>query len=367
MSVSIKKLKGFLFWMVFTGILFSNHSYSYNYEVELVPKSNIFALLTANEYTDFDKAILTGKEMVSNYPNSPEGYILLTFVYTTFMNNYKTKVYDDEFYDMYKASKDILELILESDPKNTKAKFFFGVITSYFGIMQLRNDHFFSALRYGLKGMSYLKDTIDLEKVKEPMYDSYFGLSQFYYYRARFSKMFSWIPGVKDDVDRSYEFLELSKSNGFYMKSESVLSEFTMRISDNRVTDEMVDTLFTLRETHTNHIFLDNKMVDYYLLKQDYSNSLKYSFDVLDKINKEELSGFGAYLQIYYKIALSYYYLDDFHTSSVYLNNIKEKMLVYEDWYQNDYYLKAYRKLFRKVEAKMVNSEDKSDLSEQDD
>ncbi|HMB01569.1 MAG TPA: hypothetical protein VKS21_11340 [Spirochaetota bacterium] len=301
-------------------------------------------MIQSVEFLEFSNAVATGRFIRSNWPDHAEGAVLLTYVYTTYMNYYKTSVYDKEFISNYYTAESILEKIIATNETNQKAHFYLGVIYCYYGIYNLRNDNYFKAFFKGLKGIKYLEETINNKPV---IIDSYFGLSQFLFYKYLFAKKFSWVAGAgeKEKV-LAYKYLKRVKEQGKYMRFDAHLNELIMRQIDYDMSVDYYTDLKKLIRTHPGHIILERLKLDFLLYKKQYTNAVNQAENCLALARKNKHSGYPLMLQFTVKKAEAFDRMQlsrQCRTALLGLTNYEHR-----EWYQNKPYEKIVQKLLHK-------------------
>ncbi len=184
------------------------------------PKIQLLVEHVQNE--DFEQALAMAESFIKQKPDHPMGYFFQAAVYDTIIRDYSDLRYDSRFEKSVNKAIDLGYLSIEtavnrSDPSDTWIHFYLGASLGFRGLHRFFKRSIFSALKDGIKGLNQLD--LVLEK-KEDLYDAYYGLGCYYYWRSAYSKFLIFFPFM-DKRDIGIKYLLASLKQGVFTKYES--------------------------------------------------------------------------------------------------------------------------------------------------
>ena len=298
-------------------------------------------------HNEFAKALQSSRELIEKKdPDHLEIYVLRSFVLMNYLNIYKTFVYRNEFLDVYQKGVRLANALLKIFPQNAYLHFYLGALHGYHSMLLVKEGNLIKALGKSKKIVTHLKKAIEYG----PVYDAYYGLSQYHYYKSYFSRFFEWIPGVKNDRAISYAYLDTVKKKGIYMKYEAHLSWYTMKILDREI-DDLELLLSVEKKKNPNNLFLYHKFFSLYEMEKAWEKLPGYCFDALRIYDKDLHSGHSAYLLVYYYLTVSLFHLRQFDYAKHALNRFEYHGKNLYDWNEDKEYLKKMKKYKKKLSS----------------
>ncbi len=163
---------------------------------------------------DWNGALHLISQIEEREPNSPvpyfyKGSLYFRKLYSTLNQSYKDSA---KFY--FEKSYAISENIYEQNEKNEVGIFYYGASSGYLGMYYAYEKSFFSAAKYGVKGVNLLKKSLDLDPEN---YDAYLGLGIYTYIASKAPFYLRWlinILGVETNTKISFDYLNKTISFG---------------------------------------------------------------------------------------------------------------------------------------------------------
>lgn len=196
------------------------------------PKIRLLVEFVQNE--DFEQALDMAESFIKQKPNHPMGYFFQAAVYDTIIRDYSDLRYESRFEKSVNKAialgyLRIEEAVKQSDASDTWIHFYLGAALGFRGLHKFFKKSIFSALKDGIKGLNQLD--LVLEK-KEDLYDAYYGLGCYYYWRSVYSKFLFFFPFM-DKRDIGIKYLLASLKQGVFTKYESKNALLRVYINEN--------------------------------------------------------------------------------------------------------------------------------------
>ncbi len=162
------------------------------------------------------EAIDVFKKIIELYPEHPIGYFFTAAVYQTLIDDYRTDKYKSEFLKYIEQAIEKGSERVNPNP-NAKDYFYLGASYGYRGIYRAFHGGWWGAFRDGVKGKGFLEKALEKDST---LYDCYFGLGTYHYWRSVKSKAFWWLPFIGDDRPKGIRYTKLSIEKGNFARIE---------------------------------------------------------------------------------------------------------------------------------------------------
>ncbi len=167
---------------------------------------------------EFFKASDEFKKLIELFPNNPIGYFYVSATIQTMMDDFRNYSYSDEF-------NKYMDLTIEKGEKRKKRGdltaydcLYLGGAIGYRGINKALTGDWFGAFVDGLKGKGYLERAL---KLNPEFYDVYYGLGTYHFWKSLKSKIFWWLPFVKDNRQMGIDMIKLAIEKGKYSTQDA--------------------------------------------------------------------------------------------------------------------------------------------------
>lgn len=166
---------------------------------------------------EYENAIETFEQLTKLHPQLSIGYFGSAAVYQTIMRNYRINTFESQF-------DSLINLAIQRGEKSTKksrddalAYFFLGGAYGFRGLHKVRKRDWLSAFQDGLKGLSDLKRAVAIDP---KLYDAYYGLGTFHYWRSARAKIFNILQFVNEGRQRGIDEIWTAIDKGRYSSIE---------------------------------------------------------------------------------------------------------------------------------------------------
>ena len=198
------------------------------------------------------KAVDEFKKLIELFPDDPIGYFYVSATLQTMMDDYRNYTYLDEF-------NKYMDLAIEKGEERKKRGdldaydcLYLGGAIGYRGIHKGLTGDWFGAFVDGLKGKGYLEKALKLDP---EFYDVYYGLGTYHFWKSLKSKIFWWLPFVKDNRQMGIDMIKLAIKKGKYAKEDAKYAMVRIYV-ENKEYENAFAMVEKLRKIHPNKSFL---------------------------------------------------------------------------------------------------------------
>ncbi len=200
--------------------------------------------------SQFEEAFQLLKQITRDYPQEPVGYFFTAAAYQNLIDIFRNEKYKKEFEQNIEIAIKKSDAKLEGSHPSASDYFYAGASYGYRGIYRSFRGNWWGAFWDGGKGKKYMEKALELDST---LYDAYYGLGTYHYWRSAKSKILWWLPFFGDQRKKGIEYTKLSIVKGKFAKDEAKYS-----------------------------------LVRIYAEEKDYSNVLLWA-DSVQKINPQDL------------------------------------------------------------------------------
>ena len=162
----------------------------------------------------YEEALEGCKKLMFYYPESPVGYFYTASLYQIIMRNYRVKTFEPQFERFIDLAVEEGECAVKKDRKDAVSYLYLGGAYGYRALHKIRKHKWFSAFKDGLKSISRLEKAIEAEPT---LYDTYYGLGTYHYWRSAKSKTLWFLPFIGDERQKGIDELWQSITIGTCM------------------------------------------------------------------------------------------------------------------------------------------------------
>ncbi len=219
---------------ILVAVLFCFDGFSQPAEQDFYQQASreIAVLVEHVQNEDFDRALEVADSFVKQKPNHPIGYFFRAAVFDTIIRDYSDLSYEPKFERSVNKAIDLGYSSIAKAGKQSDdmwVHFYLGAALGFRGLHRFFKKNIFSALKDGIKGLNQL----DLVLEKDPkLYDAYYGLGCYYYWRSAYSKVLFFLPFM-DKRDVGIKYLLISLKQGVFTKYESKNALLRIYINEN--------------------------------------------------------------------------------------------------------------------------------------
>ncbi|MFC1502382.1 tetratricopeptide repeat protein [bacterium] len=165
----------------------------------------------------YDDALATFDTLMMHRPEHPIGYFGASAVYKTIMQNYRVKTYESQLDSLLDLTVAVGEKAVRKNRRDVLAYFYMGGAYGFRGLHKIRKRDWLGAFKDGVKGLNDIQTALD----RDPkMYDAYYGLGTFHYWRSAKTKLLGLLPLFRKDKQRGIFEIEVAIEKGTYTPVE---------------------------------------------------------------------------------------------------------------------------------------------------
>ncbi len=184
----------------------------------------------------FKQAEDEAKRIIKKYPEHPAGYFVFAAAIEAWMGYYQSNKREEDFYRCCDKAIETGERLLDKDPGNAWAKFFYGGADGYKGTYESRYERWITSFRHGWKGVSVL---MEIKKSNPEIRDVNYGIGMYNYWRSAMTKMLWWMPGVGDNSQEGIKQLFDAKNFGIYSRGSAAEHLISILCNEGRFGDAL--------------------------------------------------------------------------------------------------------------------------------
>lgn len=148
-------------------------------------------------------------------PDSPVGYFFHAATLQARMMDFERYDEEETFFALAKKTVDLARQKIRQSRQDAWAYFFLGGGLGYMAFYQGKQDQLLDAFQNGLKCVQALEMAL---RVDSTLYDAYFGLGTYKYFRSKLSRYLTWLPFVPDERRRGIELIQRTVRQGRYAR-----------------------------------------------------------------------------------------------------------------------------------------------------
>ncbi|MCI0530761.1 MAG: tetratricopeptide repeat protein [candidate division Zixibacteria bacterium] len=202
-------------------ILFGSVCLSWTYalatEVELSVES--LAVLGSQRFVrgETDSAFGYFNQIIREYPDSPAGYFFMAAAYQSIIDSYRADRYKDQFNNYIEIAIRKGEARLRHSQPSAMDLFYSGAAIGYRGIFRAFHGDWWGAFWDGDKAKGIMEEVL---KKDSGVYDAYYGLGSYHYWRSVKSRVFWWLPFFGDNRQKGIDYTKMAIERGNFAKIE---------------------------------------------------------------------------------------------------------------------------------------------------
>jgi tetratricopeptide (TPR) repeat protein len=170
----------------------------------------------------------------------------------------------------------------------------------------------------GLKGKGYLEKALELDP---ELYDVYYGLGTYHFWKSLKDKMLWWLPFVADKRQMGIDMIKLAIEKGKYAKEDAKYALVRIWV-ENKEYDKAFTMIDELRKAHPNKPFLLWFLGRAQMENQMYGGAINTFQSLLKALTSSPYYHPAGEVECRYFLALVYYESKDFEKSSEVIDSI---------------------------------------------
>jgi len=180
---------------------------------------------------EFEEGRQTFETLAEEFPKHPSGYLCLAGLLEAKMIMQRQHDDEEEMYANLEKCLLLCDAEIEAG-REASGLLFKGGALGYRGLHRWRRKQHFGAFKDGTAGVRHLKAAVKLDA---KLYDAYYGLGLYDYYKAKYSKTFSFIPFIRDTREEGIEELVLCMEKGLFSAAASRIALMSILFDEQRL------------------------------------------------------------------------------------------------------------------------------------
>ncbi len=288
-------------------ILFFHFSIAYSVVLDSTSHKLLLKGLHQVHIEAYNQAIITFEELIKHRPQHPMGYFCASAVYKTIMQNYRITAFEPQLDSLLNLTIKIGNRAIQNNEQDALAHFYLGGAYGFRGLHKVRKRDYWGAFKDGLKGISNLKKAVKIDTL---LYDVYYGLGTFHYWRSAKSKILRFLifrndqqKGINEvwkaiekgrytDIEGKYALVAIYYDYGDYEKAFSVCQE-----------------LYDLFPTNPSCLYMRCQL---YEQQGNCQQAKQTSIQLLNHLLNSDYKSIGYEIECHYRIAHCHYKLGEF-------------------------------------------------------
>ena len=257
--------------------------------------------LTINQ--DYDAAENLGRQLADRYPAHPIGYLFLAATIQAKMMDFETTVWENEFFTLLDSTRLRAKKYLKKYPQNAWAHFYLGSTDAYRGFYESKQNRYFAAYRYVIRGISNLKAAV---KLNPEIYDAYLGLGSYMFWRSQKIKSLTWLPFLSDEREVGLELILKSIENGRLTRFAGINGLVWIYLEQKKY-DQALYWARIGENAFPNSRYFHWCLAETFFRQNEFDSALEYYNKLLSSLNQESFNNHYNEIVCHLKIAEVYF------------------------------------------------------------
>ncbi|NVM02974.1 MAG: hypothetical protein HWN67_11595 [Candidatus Helarchaeota archaeon] len=325
----------------------------------LINKINVFAALTLSPEMerifldglnrlfrdDFVGAMGKFDSLCVIEPENPFGYFCKAFSYDLIMDEYRNLKFMDEFDEAASTAIKKAEILEKKENPSAEVYLFSGGAIGIRGVRRAMVGNWWGAFMDALKAADKVENCL---KIDPTLYDAYYGLGTYHYWKSVKSKIFWWLPFVGDERKKGVDEVKISIEKGKFTEIPGKLCLLRIYIEEKdfnevlRIADELIR-----RNNNLHPLWFKGYG---YIYIEEWEKAIDLYNEILQRLREKDFYGIEGEIECWYYLALCNYKLGKIEDAKKYLNMIlpyKGKVETKIYFYEN--YINSAEKLLEKI------------------
>ncbi len=279
-------------------------------------------------------------------PENPIGYFCKAFCYGFIMDEYRNLNFMDKFNEAADNAIKKSKILEEKENPTSEIFLWSGASLGIKAIRDAMMGNWWDAIWDGLKAGDKLERCL---KIDSTLYDVYFGLGNYHYWKSVKSKVFWWLPFVGDERQKGINEIKISIEKGKFAEIPGKISLMRIYIEEKNY-NELIKLADELLKEYNFLYPLWYKAFSNVQIGEWQKAIILYN-EILKKLNKKYFHGIEGEIECYYFIALCNYKIGKIEEAKKHLNKIlpyKGKIETKIYFYEN--FMDSSEKLMKEIE-----------------
>jgi tetratricopeptide (TPR) repeat protein len=281
-----------------------------------------------------DQAVDEFKKLIDIFPNDPIGYFYVSASIQTMMDDYRNYSYQDEFNKYMNMAIETAEAKRKQKHLTAEDYLYLGGAIGYRGIHKALTGNWPGAFVDGLKGRGYLEDALKLDP---KLYDVYYGLGSYHFWKSLKSKIFWWLPFVADNRQKGIDMIKLAIEKGRFSRDDAELALVRIWV-ENKEYDKAFAQIKMLQKKHLDKPYLLWMLGQAQSENQMYDGAIQTYQQLLGVLKSSPYYAPAGEVECRYDLAQAYYDKGDLDHALAQVDAI----LAFEKLADSDNYIKDF-------------------------
>ncbi len=251
---------------------------------------------------NFEKAKETFAKIIEVDSTSPNGYLFLATVYHNLMTDFRSLKFTKEFYKNIDKAIAMAQLKIDEKKDLARSYQYLGASYGFKGLRDAALSNYLSAFSNGLNGLNALEDALE---INSEIYDSYYGIGVYHYWRAKKAGLFKYLIFFGDSREQGIKEIQLTQEKGELCSDIS--AEALIRIyqaeEDYKKFFKIVDEVLT---KYPKDIYARWYLAETYTLLENWEKAFEVYKEIENLIysNGKDYYGIEAEMELWYYFSL---------------------------------------------------------------
>ena len=258
------------------------------------------------------------KKLIALLPDDPIGYFYVAGTLQNMMDDYRNYSYQNEFNQYLNQAIKTGEERKKRGNLTAYDYLYLGGAIGFRGIHEALTGDWVGAFVDGLKGRNYLQKALEIDST---LYDIYYGLGSYHFWRSLKSRIFWWLPFIADNRQKGINMIKLTIEKGKYAKEDARFALVRIWV-ENKEYDKAFVMINEMNKTHSHKPFLLWFLGRAQLETQMYDGAITTYQDLLNVLTASPYYHPAGEVECRYFLALAYYKNKDFQNSSAQIDSV---------------------------------------------
>jgi tetratricopeptide (TPR) repeat protein len=258
------------------------------------------------------------KKLIELFPNDPIGYFYVSATLQTMMDDFRNYSYLDEFNNYMDKAIQAAEKKQKRTNLTAYDYLYFGGAVGYRGIHKALTGNWMGAFVDGLKGKGYLEEAL---QINPELYDVYYGLGSYHFWKSLKSKIFWWLPFVADNRQMGIDMIKLAIDKGKFAVEDARLALIRIWV-ENKEYEKAFAQIDELEKTYANKPFILWLLGQAQMDNQMYDGAIDTYKNLLEALTSSPYHHAAGEVECRYYLANAYYQNKDSESSSAQVDSI---------------------------------------------
>jgi len=264
------------------------------------------------------QAVEEFKKLIDIFPDDPIGYFYVAATLQNMMDDYRNYSSQDEFNQYLNLAIKTAEDRKKKGNLDAYDYLYLGGAIGFRGIHKALTGDWVGGFVDGLKGRNNLVKALEVDST---LYDIYYGLGSYHFWRSLKSRSFWWLPFIGDNRQKGIEMIKSVIEKGKYAKQDAQFALVRIWV-ENKEYDKAFGQINKLSQIYPNKPFLLWFLGQAQLENNMYSGAIQTYRNLLEALIASPYYGLTGEVECRYDLALAYYLNKDLENSSNQIDTI---------------------------------------------